>query len=75
MGNSVKTIENTMNISAEDHTGKQVQLHTVAWNLTYQFSKRLPREFGKTFQYNKIYYGVKNGIPVTIEEFVPGNFN
>ena len=71
---TIKTIETSMNMTAEEHTRKQVQLHTVARNLAYQSSKRLPKEFGKAFQYNKIYYGVKNGIPVTIEEFVPGCF-
>ena len=71
---TIKTIESSMNMTAEEHTRKQVQMHTVARNLAYQFGKRCPREFGKTFQYNKIYYGVKQGIPVTIEEFVPGCF-
>ena len=71
---TIKTIETLMNMSAEEHTCKQVQLHTVASNLAYQFSKRCPKEYGKTSQYNKICYSVKNGSPVTIEEFVPGCF-
>ena len=58
----------------EDHTGEQVQMHAVARNITQRFSSRVPALFGDTFSYGKVFYCVLDELPVTVEEFVPGEF-
>ena len=58
----------------EDHTGEQVQMHAVARNITQRFSLRIPSPFGDTFSYSKVFYSVLDELPVTVEEFVPGEF-
>lgn len=68
------TIEDTLKTTIEIHTRKQVQRHTVAWQLTKQFSTIVPEEFGQSFAYNKVFYSRFNGKPVTVEEFVSGQF-
>ena len=68
------TIKETLNMPIEDHTRKQVQLHQVASNIVLQFNNRAPAEFGKQFSYNKVYYSTYKDVPVTVEQFVPGEF-
>ena len=59
----------------EIHTRKQVQMHTVARQLTKRFSSIVPEEFGQSFAYNKVFYSRFNDEPVTVEvEFVSGQF-
>ena len=58
----------------EDHTGEQVQMHAVARNITQRFSSRVPIPFGDTFSYGKVFYCVLDELLVTVEEFVPGEF-
>ena len=36
---------------------------------------KVPSEFGETLQYNKAYYAVYKDEPVTVEEFVDGEFH
>ena len=71
---SVKTIVDILNSTVEDHTRKQVQMHAVARNITQRFSARVPIPFGDTFSYGKVFYSVLDELPVTVEEFVPGEF-
>ena len=71
---SKKTIEDTLKTTVEIHTRKQVQMYTVARQLTKQFCIIVPEEFGQSFAYNKVFYSRFNGKPVTVEEFVPGQF-
>ena len=71
---SKKTIEDTLKTTVEIHTRKQVQMHTVARQLTKQFRTIVPEEFGQSFAYNKVFYSGFNGKPVTVEEFVSGQF-
>ena len=71
---SVKTIVGILNSTVEDHTRKQVQMHAVARNITQRFSSRVPIPFGDTFSYGKVFYSVLDELPVTVEEFVPGEF-
>ncbi|KAJ7365535.1 hypothetical protein OS493_005647 [Desmophyllum pertusum] len=68
------TIVTTMKTTAEDHTRKQVQMHSVARQLTKQFSSKVPTQFGQSFHYNRVFYTQFEDEPVTIEEFVPGTF-
>ena len=68
------TIKETLKMSIEDHTRKQVQLHQVASNIVLQFNNRAPAEFRKQFSYNKVYYSTYKDVPVTVEQFVPGEF-
>ena len=71
---AIKSITNDLKISIEDHTRKQVQLHAVARNMAKQFSKKVPVQFGDSFHYKKTYYSTLKDLPVTVEEFVPGQF-
>lgn len=71
---SNNTIEDTLKTTIEIHTRKQVQRYTVARQLTKQFSTIVPEEFGQSFAYNKVFYSRFNGKPVTVEEFVSGQF-
>ena len=61
-------------MTVEDHTRKQVQMHSVARNITQRFSARVPSQFGDCFRYGKVFYSVLNGVPITVEEFVEGEF-
>ena len=62
-------------MSLEDHTRKQVQMSAVAGHLTKRFAKNVPPEFGGTFEYAKVFFAVFKKQPVTIEEFVQGEFH
>ena len=50
------TICNVANSSEEDHTRRQVQMHSAARHLADHFRKQAPKEFGKTFWYNCVYF-------------------
>ncbi|CAB4003550.1 transient receptor potential cation channel subfamily M member 6-like [Paramuricea clavata] len=71
---AVNTITGTLNSTVEDHTHKQVQIHSVARHLTKVFSNKVPQEFGECFTFNRAYYTVYQGQPATVEEFVEGTF-
>lgn len=71
---SKTTIETTLRMSVEDHTRKQVQMHAVARNITQQFAFKAPQLFNETFSYGKVFYSTLDGQPVTVEEYVPGDF-
>ena len=71
---AVDAITSDLNMTLEDHTRKQVQMHMAARSITKLFSMKVPSEFGETFQYNKAYYAVYKDQPVTVEEFVDGEF-
>ena len=73
-GRAVNTITGTLNSTLEDHTRKQVQMHSVARHLTKVFSNKVPQEFGECFTFNRAYYTVYQGQPATVEEFVEGTF-
>jgi hypothetical protein len=68
------TIVVTLESTTEAHARKQVQMHTVARHLGRKFATQTPESFGKSFSYNTAYYAVCDGTPVTVEEFVPGEF-
>lgn len=72
---SIDTITNTLKMPLENHTRKQVQMHAVARNITARFATKVPVEFGSVFKYGKVYYSTWNECPVTVEEFVPGDFS
>ncbi|CAB4028783.1 transient receptor potential cation channel subfamily M member 6-like, partial [Paramuricea clavata] len=72
---AITTIQEQLQMTVEDHTRKQVQMHAVARNLTARFSAKVPEEFGETFQYGKVFYSHWNECPVTVEEYVPGVFS
>ena len=72
---AAKAINDDLGMSLEDHTRKQVQMNAVARHLTKRFAKNVPPEFGGTFEYVKVFYSVFNKLPVTVEEFVQGEFH
>ena len=71
---SIDSMTSVLKMTPEDHTRKQVQMHAVARNISQRFGKNAPKEFGPTFTYNKVYFSRYNGLPVTVEEFVDGDF-
>jgi hypothetical protein len=71
---SIKTIEDTLKMSVEAHTRKQVQMHNVARNITQRFSAKIPAEFGQAFSYGKVFYSILENVPVTVEAYIPGEF-
>ena len=70
----IETIKELLKSTVDDHTRKQVQMHAVARNITQRFSSKVPAEFGDSFQYGKVFYLVLDDLPITVEEFVPGDF-
>ena len=70
----IKSITDELNISTKDHTRKQVQLHAVARSMARQFSKEVPVQFGDSFNCKKTYHSMLKDLPLTVEEFVPGQF-
>lgn len=71
---ALKTISDSVNSTPDDHTRKQVQMHSVAKGITKSFASKAPSNFGECFKYNKVYYTQYEGQPATIEEFVDGQF-
>ena len=67
-------IKDDLGMSLEDHTRKQVQMNAVARHLTKKFAKNVPPEFGRTFEYIKVFFAVFKEQPVTVEEYVEGEF-
>ncbi len=63
-----------LNMSADQHTRKQVQMHSVARSIAQSFERKVPSSFGKSFSYNKVYYSSIGNVPVTVEEYIPGMF-
>ena len=71
---AIKTVQDTLKLSVEAHTRKQVQMHSVARNITQRFSTKIPAEFGDTFSYGKVFYSMLENVPVTVEAYIPGEF-
>ena len=69
---AVKNMED-LGMTLEDHARKQVQLHSAARSIAQICAKTAPPEFGETFQNGKVYFGFLN-VPVTVEEFIDGQF-
>ena len=67
-------IKDDLGMSLEDHTRKEVQMNAVARHLTKKFAKNVPPEFGRTFEYIKVFFAVFKEQPVTVEEYVEGEF-
>ena len=67
-------LEAAVNLNNTQHTGKQVQMHSAVRSICQKFARKVPYAFGKCFNYKKVYFSTINGIPVTVEEFIPGNF-
>ncbi|PFX34098.1 Transient receptor potential cation channel subfamily M member 6 [Stylophora pistillata] len=72
---AAKTINDDLSMSLGDHTRKQVQMSAVVRHLTKRFAKSVPPEFGGTFEYVKVFFALFKKQPVTIEEFVQGEFH
>ena len=70
----VQTITYFLDISVEDHTRKQVQMHSVAQSIAFAFRRKAPHDFGKTFSYHTVYFSTLNGQPVTVEQCIEGIF-
>ena len=67
-------IEDMLQISAENHTRKQVQMHSVAKQLALKLAKKAPVEYGNVFKYETIYFSKVADEPVTIEVYIDGTF-
>ena len=63
----------TYNMSLEQHTRKQVQMHTAAKAITAQCTKK-PGFRENWFHYHTIYFTILDDEPVTVEPFVNGAF-
>ena len=70
----VDLLEMTVKLTNAQHTRKQVQMHSVARNICQKFAREVHDTFGTCFNYKKVYFSMMNGTPVTVEEFIPGNF-
>ena len=71
---TVEVIKDSLDMSPEDHTRKQVQMHMVAKALALKLARKAPSSYGKVFEYHTIYFSKIGEIPVTVEKYVPGNF-
>ena len=71
---TLEVIKDSLDMSPEDHTRKQVQMHMVAKEIALKLAKKASSSYGKVFQYHTIYFSKIEGIPVTAEKYVPGNF-
>ena len=49
-------------------------MHAVARNIAQRLKKYAPTEFEVTFDYNRVYFAMLDNCPVTVEEFVEGDF-
>ena len=56
------------------HTRKQCQMHAVARNVAQQLKKYAPSGFGVAFDYNRVYFAMLDNWPVTVREYVEGEF-
>lgn len=72
---AINVIEQDLNMTPEDHTREQVQMHLVNRNIAKHLSKNLPSSFGKTFEYNKVYFTMYKGVPATLQNFVSADFD
>ena len=66
---TVNVITDTITMSTEEHTRKQVQLHSETANLTHTFSRRVPKGYSKTFEYRSIYFVMYGSQHVNVESF------
>eukprot|EP00794_Sanderia_malayensis_P013091 gene13089-14433_t len=67
-------VTENFNMTITQHTRKQVQMDAVARSITRSFNRKLSAAFGLFFMYKKVYFSNIQGKPVTVEEFIPGNF-
>ena len=65
-------IKDDLGMSLEDHT--KVQMNAVARHQTKKKAKNVPPEFGRTFEYIKVFFAVFKEQPVTVEKYVEGEF-
>ena len=70
----LESITKALGMTTAQHTRKQVQMHAVARSIAHNFIRKSPKDFGLTFHYKKVYYALMNDTPVTVEEFIPGQF-
>ena len=69
-----ETIENDLNLTLEDHTRKQVQMHAVARHIAISLQKKASATFGECFTYNLVYFSTVDHRPVTVEKYIDGEF-
>ena len=71
--NMQKSFVETLKMSVDSFTRKQVQMHAVVRNLAYKFSRKVTDAFGQSFRYEKVYYAkYDENTTVTFEVFVDG---
>ena len=71
---TVEVIKDSLDMSPEDHTRIEVQMHVVAKAIALKLAKKAPYSYGKVFEYHSIYLSKIEETPVIIEKYVPGNF-
>ena len=70
----MEPLRSHVNMSADQHTRKQVQMHSVARSIAQSCERKVPSSFGKSFSYIKLYYSSIGNVPVTVKEYIPGMF-
>ena len=70
----MRNVTLSLNVTADAHTRKQVQMNAVARSVSMAFAQKAPYNFGKRFHYQKVYFSMIGEIPVTVVEFIPGTF-
>ena len=71
----MKPVLSHLGMTIDQHARKQVQMHSVARAVTQTLMRKLPAAFGKSFSHNKVYYSTMEGLSVSIEDFIDGNFD
>lgn len=69
-------VEKLYQMSLEEHTRKQIQMHMAAQAIANRYFKKLSLQNNRDqwFSYNDAFYSVLDGLPVTVEPYVPGKF-
>ena len=67
-------MQTLLDITPIDHSRKQYQNHALVRNIAQRLKKYASTEFGVAFDYNRVYFAMLDNCPVTVEEFVEGEF-
>ena len=70
-----QNINETQDLSIENHTRKQVQMHSIARNLAHRFALKVPEQFGKSFIYGKAFYAFIDGKPTLLSSLSKVTFS
>ena len=71
----MNVIQDMLQISPDNHTRKQMQMHSVAKQLALKLSKKASVEYGNVFKYEMIYVSTVADESVTIKAYIGGAFH